>query len=66
MNETDCLMNTCGHADPRPAHPGLAGKAAVALVAILVIGILVGGMFGLYAMHSEDAAFALGDSTPRG
>jgi len=43
---------------PYYAKPSGAVKAAVALVAVLVSGTLLGGMLGLFEMHSEDAAFA--------
>jgi len=42
---------------PNYAQPSLAAKAAVAFVAVLVSSTLLGGMLGLFEMHSEDAAF---------
>ena len=43
---------------PHYAKPSGAAKAAAALVAVLVSSALLGGMLGLFEMHSEDAAFA--------
>ena len=42
---------------PSSSQPSFAAKAAVAFIAVLVSSALLGGMLGLFEMHSEDAAF---------
>ena len=44
--------------EPHYAQPSRTAKAAVAFIAVLLSSTLLGGMLGLFEMHSEDAAMA--------
>jgi len=56
-NLTEHTMSTTTSTPPNCAQPSRAAKAAVVFVAVLVGGALLGGLLGLFEMHSEDAAF---------